>query len=118
MLRLYAGSAGWRAGSSLAEAGVSGRPASRRRHPPTAAVPNRETTSNGERRRCDDVGGRRRDPPTQATPENEPPDPTWLYENEPAPPSDRTGRAREEVWRVAPSREDKPRETEAPEHGD
>jgi membrane fusion protein (multidrug efflux system) len=59
----------------------------------------------------DDVGGRRRDPPTRATPANEPPDPTSLYENEPAPPRDHGERSRAEAWRVAPSREDRPRET-------
>jgi membrane fusion protein (multidrug efflux system) len=63
----------------------------------------------------DDNGGRRRNPATRTTPETEPPDPTWLYENEPAPPSDRAERPRAEAWRVAPSREDRPRETEPPE---
>ena len=37
----------------------------------------------------DDVGGRRRDPPARETPENEPPNPTWLYESDPAPAGDR-----------------------------
>jgi membrane fusion protein (multidrug efflux system) len=58
----------------------------------------------------DDVGGRRRNPPTGTTPENEPPDPNWLYESEPAPESDRTQRSRAETWRVKPSREDHPAE--------
>ena len=71
----------------------------------------------------DDVGGRRRGAPTTATPENEPPDPTSLYENEPAPPSDRAERPQAEAWRVSPSREDRPpenrpRETEPPKERD
>jgi membrane fusion protein, multidrug efflux system len=66
----------------------------------------------------DDVGGRRRDPPIRTTPirttpESEPPDPTWLYENEP-PPAARPERPRPEAWRVAPSRE-KPRDAEQAE---
>jgi hypothetical protein len=59
----------------------------------------------------DDVGGRRQISPTRTTPESEPPDPTWLYENEPL--CERPERARTEAWRVAPSRE-KPDETERP----
>ena len=67
----------------------------------------------------DDVGGRRRDPPIRTTPirttpESEPPDPTWLYENEPPPPAERPERPRAEAWRVAPSRE-KPRDAEQAE---
>src|SRR6185437_9529065 len=63
-------------------------------------------------------GGRRRDPPIRTTPirttpESEPPDPTWLYENEP-PPAARPERPRPEAWRVAPSRE-KPRDAEQAE---
>ena len=66
----------------------------------------------------DNVGGRRRDPPIRTTPirttpESEPPDPTWLYESEPAP-AERPERPRAEAWRVAPSRE-KPRDAEPAE---
>jgi membrane fusion protein (multidrug efflux system) len=63
----------------------------------------------------DDVGGRRRDPPARETPENEPLNPTWLYESDPAPAGDRPKRTRAVAWRIAPSREDRLLETEPPE---
>jgi membrane fusion protein (multidrug efflux system) len=63
----------------------------------------------------DDVGDRGRIPPARTTPEAEPPDFSWLYENEPVSQRDRRERAREKPWRVAPSREDRPPEAEEPQ---
>ena len=62
----------------------------------------------------DDVRDPKRFPSTRPSVADEPPDPTWLYENEPASPGDAPERQRAEAWRVAPSRE-QPRQTEQPE---
>jgi membrane fusion protein (multidrug efflux system) len=66
----------------------------------------------------DDIGDTKRATRAAPRPENEPPDPTALYDNEQIPPPHRVERVRPDEWRVAPSREaepeEQPREEERP----